>query len=133
MLDNKEMPEAVDTAASALRNEACGFHQGARRERELNQIADALESFWRTHAAQPKVAMTEELEDLLDSIMSFADVDPDTQVKQIWRRKVAAVRAQAAGVKLPKVRSYLEALGKPTSPALTAALAELDAAERLAK
>ena len=44
----------------------------------------------------PAVAMTPELEDLLDSIMSFADVDPDTQVKQIWRRKVAAVRAQAA-------------------------------------
>jgi hypothetical protein len=95
----------------------------------------------------PAVARTPELEDLLDSIMSFADVDPDTQVKQIWRRKVAAVRTQAAeaGVKLPMVRALIEDLNKSFSEAteseitmldaqewaadIAAALAELDAAE----
>ncbi len=102
------------------------------------QEAHNLAGWWmrlRTHAAQPQVAMSPDLEDLLDSIMSFADVDPDTQVKQIWRRKVAAVRAQAAGVKLPKVRGLLSKLqyGHSISAQykkeIAASLAELDAAE----
>ncbi len=110
------------------------------------QEAHNLAGWWmrlRTHAAQPQVAMSPDLEDLLDSIMSFADVDPDTQVKQIWRRKVAAVRAQASQpVKLEKVRRALKCgqerlnivfLSEETTTRWNnlfyEALAELDAAE----
>ena len=63
-------------------------------QRTIGQWHAADNELKAAHAAPPKVAMSPDLEDLLDSIMSFADVDPDTQVKQIWRRKVAAVRAQ---------------------------------------
>lgn len=93
------------------------------------------------------VAMTPELSDLLDSIMAFADVDPDTQVKQIWRKKVAAVRAQAVAspMKFPKVRDGISLLiwkidnaqgdisVQHYSGMLRSMLAELDAAEGVTK
>ncbi len=127
-----EMPEAVRRAIQCLRETNAGIVHSLGVD---GKVAEDLERKWRTHAAPLKVAMSPDLEDLLDSIMSFADVDPDTQVKQIWRRKVAAVRAQAAGVKLPKVRGLLSKLqyGHSISAQykkeIAAALAELDAVE----
>lgn len=86
-------------------------------------------------AAQPKVAMTEELERCLSTLHILAG-EMGTNVGAGVRADIAAVRSQAAGVKLPKVRALIEEVssdrydGKQYRHLLTAALAELDRLER---
>jgi len=125
----EEMPEAVHEAANYLRQEARYEVEGGLkrtvhgkqiRARVLNDAADALESFWRTHAAQPaKVRMTEELQRVLEAAetqaayhTSFTGENPALECREI-RAAIAAVRAQAAEagkVRMPKVRELLDHL-----------------------
>ena len=120
-----EMPDALDTACDLLE---WGGNVNA---------AAALRDAWRTHAAQPKVAMTEELRDALDWLEMLAagrENDGPAWHKTVAdaKRSIAAVRAQVSQpVKLEKVRSLLMDLEPMDWPSgeHAAALAELDAAE----
>mgnify|MGYP001286152139 CR=1 FL=1 len=143
-----EMPEAVREAARILRVASKGYV--GFTVSFLNSKADALESFWRTHAAQPaKARMTEELERVLDA----AEI-AEEQARVAWviqtprsrtlKAAIAAVRAQAAEagkVRLPKVREGISLLiwkidnaqgaiaVEHYSGMLRSMMAELDAAE----
>lgn len=155
----EEMPEAVsvntwqleellkyaDLAEVSLRT---GFHPPEflfePADRSLRQCIDAIKEQrdqWRTHSAQPApaVAMTEELKRLLAICEDRAiDADENEYPKsaEFIRADIAAVRAQAAeaGIKLPKVRAYLERenayfTNLRGNEMLLAAIAELDTAE----
>jgi len=147
-----EMPEAVRNAIHRMRwiaDHNCGpyFQEWGKPVREA---ADALESFWLTHAAQPaKARMTEELERVLDA----AEI-AEEQARVAWviqtprsrtlKADIAAVRAHAAEagkVRLPKVREGISLLiwkidnaqgaiaVEHYSGMLRSMMAELDAAE----
>lgn len=146
-----EMPEAVREAARILRVASKGYV--GFTVSFLNSKADALESSWRTDAAQPaKVRMTKELRRALDAAEAQAGWHMDQGRPKTFDEidaAIAAVRSQAAEagkVRLPKVRELLNSLvmeckianSSPLSanvnpyilaPMLDAALAELDAAE----
>ena len=151
-----EMPEAVRTAAWRLRNlddwtdadnlETFWRTHAAQPSCSGDELAEAYEKGWKAgkldqrDAAQPKVAMTEELE----RVLLFAADTCTMRPEEGWRKSkrtemlhtIAAVRAQAAGVRLPKVRALIEEVssdrydGKQYRHLLTAALAELDRLER---
>ena len=92
-----EMPEAMRNAANSLR--ACAVK--ARYPAILTERADALESFWRSLAAQPapSVAMTEELERVLDAAEAQAGWHMDQGRPESFDEidaAIASVRSQAA-------------------------------------
>ena len=87
-----EMPEAVRRAIQCLRETNAGIVHYLGVD---GKVADALETFWRTHAAQPKVAMTEELERVLSTLHILAG-EMGTNVGNGVRADIAAVRAQAS-------------------------------------
>ena len=150
------MPEPVAVAVAELRAEA-----DERRPygSNLTEAADALESWWRWQPAPAKVRMTETKalvsalwECIHDQRMSFK-VDAFENKIIAAHKELAAVRAQAAEagkVKMPKVREALVYLKKTIAAAndgwagawailrssitqeqIDAALAELDAAEKV--
>lgn len=142
----EEMPEAMRNAANSLR--ACAVK--ARYPAILTERADALESFWRSLAAQPapSVAMTEELERVLDAAEAHSGWHMDQGRPESFDEidaAIASVRSQAAEagkVRLPKVRIALDTMRAHFEPNCQgqcrfpmvwefciAALAELDAAE----
>ncbi len=87
-----EIPEAVRRAIQCLRETNAGTVHSLGVD---GKVADALETFWRTHAAQPKVAMTEELERVLSTLHILAG-EMGTNVGNGVRADIAAVRAQAS-------------------------------------
>ena len=129
-----EMPEAVHHAWLFL--DVIG-----QRDRFAREAAVKLRDWWRTHAAQPKVAMTEELERVLEFAYETTEMrDPGEGWMEEHLDKmqgiIAAVREQAAGVKLSKVRAYFDSLCKLPQyhneqgrDFLEGIYAELDAAE----
>ena len=134
-----EMPEAVREAARILRVASKGYV--GFTVSFLNSKADALESFWRTHAAQPaKVRMTKELRRALDAAEAQAGWHMDQGRPKTFDEidaAIAAVRLQAAEagkVTFTNARHYLAITeaGANVNGNLRywrAALAELDAAE----
>ena len=125
----EEMPEAVSRALDDLRSAHC------------YSTAFALNSFWRTHAAQPaKVRMTEELERVLATAVHGAAAYMNAKMyghAEEARHAIAAVRAQAAEagkVRLPKVNEALwllrkRAMEKKDLEVINEAQREVDAAE----
>ena len=120
MSDDNKMPDAVKLAIKELLSAASFYRLEAQRDDRPIAAADALESFWRTHAAQPaKVRMTEELQRVLEAAetqaayhTSFTGENPALECREI-RAAIAAVRAQAAEagkVRMPKVRELLDHL-----------------------
>ena len=132
-----EMPEAMRNAANSLR--ACAVK--ARYPAILTERADALESFWRSHAAQTaKVRMTKELRRALDAAEAQAGWHMDQGRPKTFDEidaAIAAVRAQAAEagkVRLPKVNEALwllrkRAMEKKDLEVINEAQREVDAAE----
>ena len=108
-----EMPEAVSNAAMKLRHSAryCerdGYPSTASEERE---IADALESWWRSQPA-PAVAMTPELEMALSAATAYALAQWNDVVKTNITNAIAAVRAQASQQRIERSRERLSDLSK---------------------
>jgi len=134
-----EMPEAVREAARILRVASKGYV--GFTVSFLNSKADALESFWRTHAAQPaKVRMTKELRRALDAAEAQAGWHMDQGRPKTFDEidaAIAAVRARAAEagkVRLPKVNEALwllrkRAMEKKDLEVINEAQREVDAAE----
>ena len=117
-----EMPEAVRKVCHRLRHLAMTSAIACRigDRDEFDEYADALESWWRTHA-QPvanvaNVGMTEELEVVLRLAAQHVEGWQQTYQSPEYRKQmlsaIAAVRAQAtAPKKLEKVRSFLNLMG----------------------
>ena len=105
-----EMPEAVRLAIYHLRVDAETYRNRMQEECAAanKRTAAALETFWREHAAPPKVAMTEELESLVAIAMQAAseadwfasqNSNASPQRGANIRKAIESVLAQAAGVK----------------------------------
>lgn len=139
-----EMPEAVEWALQMFEM-IVNPGDDPRTDAQILEAKDALESWWRSQQTQPapaKVRMSNALERVLDCAEMDANRDRMGGLESTAATTMAAIRVvraqaeQAQAVKLPKVREALWLLNKRTVNTsdigvATAALAELDAAEKV--
>lgn len=109
MSDDNKMPEAVKLAIKELLSAASFYRLEAQRDDRPIAAADALESWWRTHAQPVAVGMTEEL----DYLVRHAEESckwANEEIRANLIESIAAVRERAAKPQRPKLEKTRRAL-----------------------